>query len=102
MAKQTKHLVGLSDVKAVVLECKHCESSVSFALARNRAVPASCPVCGGDWDRTHSPTGFNAIVGDFITRQRRLQDAFAGPVASSVGYTVRLEVDIKEHPAHSE
>jgi hypothetical protein len=95
MAKQTKHLIALSDVKAAVLDCKHCGSNVSFPFARNRRIPASCPVCSGDWDRTLSSTHSDSI-GKFMALQRGLREALEGPHQSTVGYAMSLEINIEE------
>jgi hypothetical protein len=95
MAKKTKHFIELGDMKAVVLECKQCASSTSFPFAAPMAViPTSCPNCNTPWDQTGSPQGFNAIVGQFITRQRGLTNAFGGEVSRGVGYTMSIQVDL--------
>jgi hypothetical protein len=95
MAKRVKHLVKL-DIKAVVLECKVCASSLSISIARSRSILNSCPVCGASWDQSFPTTGFNAIIGDYITRHKNLQDALEGQLASSVGYRMNLEVDLED------
>jgi hypothetical protein len=101
MAKETKNFIELGDMKAVVLKCKQCASTMSFPLAGPTHVPASCTNCGRDWDQSGSSTGFNAIVAQFITRTRGLKEAFEGPVSAAVGYTMSMEVDIEKPIAPS-
>jgi hypothetical protein len=96
LTKQTKHLIELSDVKAVVLECKNCVSSVSFSFARIRSLPQSCPACGHGWDQSSSPTRFNEHVEEYMRFHRKLQEAIQGDIGSSVGCTMALEVDVEE------
>lgn len=99
MPKQTKHFIGLGDMKKVVLECKQCKSSMSLPFADGPInLRQSCPNCGADWDVSGSSTGFNALVENFINRKRGLKNALDGQFAASVGYTVSIEVDIEDPP----
>jgi hypothetical protein len=73
---------------------------MSFPLSsRTIRLQASCPSCGRDWDQSGSPTGFNAIVEQFITRQRGLRMALEGQLAAAVGYTLNIEADITDAQA---
>jgi hypothetical protein len=95
MAKKTKHFIELGDMKAVVLECKQCASSTSFPFsAPTTVIPTSCPNCNAPWDHSASPQGFNAIVGQFITRHQGLTRAFGGEVSRGVGYTISIQIDL--------
>ena len=103
MARQTKHFITLGDMKAVVLECKGCNSNLSFPFAASTTaqLPASCPNCGAPWDQLGSPTGFSAIIAQFITRTRGLKEALEGQHSAAVGYTMSVEVDIEKPAARA-
>jgi hypothetical protein len=96
MAKQTKHQIELSDVKAVVLECNDCASSVSVSFDQARGLPTSCPGCRRGWDQSSSLTGFNAHIEEYMRLHRKLQEAIKGPIGSSAGCKMGLQVDIEE------
>jgi hypothetical protein len=100
MAKQTKHFIALGDMKAAVLECKQCSSSLTFSFGSEHThIPPSCPNCGGDWDQSMSSGGFNRVIEQFIAFQRRLKISFDGQNAAALGYTMSVEVDIEEPAA---
>ena len=113
MAKQTKHLITkrllkISDVKAVVLTCTRCKSDVILTVAGSTRVPLSCPACSDEWNLKGPPTGCDNVVGDYMSRHRSLPGAnrrvsndatpptLGEATALNRGYTMSLEVDIKE------
>jgi hypothetical protein len=91
VAKQTKHLIALDDVKTVVLQCNRCGSIVTYHFAYKGPIPTSCQVCGSDWCPTPSSMGFNKIIGKFLHGKWGLEKALEAK-ASSLGYTMSLEV----------
>jgi hypothetical protein len=90
MAKQTKHVIELSDVKAVAIQCSKCPSSVSLSLAHQWVVPDKCPGCGEKWG---ARDGINQKVKGCADTLRDLQKDLA-----SDGYTMGLEFE-REKPA---
>ena len=49
MAKQTRHIFDLTDVKAVRLQCSHCRKEAVQSLESAKATK-ECPFCGKDWE----------------------------------------------------
>jgi transcription elongation factor Elf1 len=99
MPRQTKQLIEFGDVKAVVLNCKHCNSSVSFSIEGFNRIPVTCPACGQDWDTTMSANGYNAHIEEYMNSHKKLQKALIAPVAEGIGYTASLEVELGGAPA---
>jgi hypothetical protein len=95
MAKKTKHFIALGDMKAVVLECKHCGSNMSYSFAsQTTQLRQVCSNCGGDWDLSMSAAGFNRVIEQYISWQRRLKIALDGQDADALGYTMSIEIDL--------
>lgn len=51
MAGTARYYYGLTEVKALRVECMHdqCRVSVSIPLNKKSAVPDKCPSCSGEW-----------------------------------------------------
>jgi hypothetical protein len=48
MTFENKIVVGLDDIKAVIFECRNCQTRVSVKPDKLR-IPCRCPHCGDPW-----------------------------------------------------
>jgi hypothetical protein len=92
MAKQTKHLIDLADIKTLTLQCK-CGSNITYAFSVPGRLPVICHSCGKDWLPTNSPIDLTQVVDGFIQSKHALERALEYP---GIGFTLNLEVDLGE------
>lgn len=93
---ERKIVVGLDDVKAVILECVNCRTRVTITPDHAR-IPKECPDCQHSW---LSPVHDNA---DFLTALSKMRSARASNAASassgqanSPRFRILLEFDESE------
>jgi hypothetical protein len=48
MTLEHKIVVGLSDIKAVIFECRQCQTRISVP-AKEIKIPLACPTCESVW-----------------------------------------------------
>ena len=84
MVKQTKHIIGLGDIRVVRIQCEKCKAELIQALDE-AAIPVSCPAPGCDerWTPNGSSTYSVAVIESIRKAQR-----FGDPK-----FTLRFEVD---------
>ncbi|KKL67707.1 hypothetical protein LCGC14_2132310 [marine sediment metagenome] len=47
MTVEHRLVVGLQDIKAVTLVCKHCEGR--YVMSKDISITVNCPICGATW-----------------------------------------------------
>jgi hypothetical protein len=97
MTSERRVLVGFNDVRAVVLECKACQSRLSLTAATAATTNvATCPSCGHAWlsatrisgSFAAQPSGrFLAIFADLV------REVMSVDAATAPGVRVLLEID---------
>jgi predicted Rdx family selenoprotein len=80
-----KRLVDLTDVKAIVFECKKCHARVTRSPQGANNVPYSCGECNTAW---RSEIMGQDVVAVFVNALHVLRQAQTG-----IPFSVRLEFD---------
>jgi hypothetical protein len=62
MTVERKIIVGLSDLKAIIFECRQdkCKTRVTV-LPDNACIPQRCPACGREWMPSPPPENKNTL-----------------------------------------
>lgn len=95
MTQQAKRYVDLVDLLSVVLDCKHCKTSLAVPLMSDTFnIPHQCPSCTGQW---YMPFRDGKSVGESINQLsvalKLLRRALEGSNADAQGFTLTMEVD---------
>ena len=88
MVKQTRHIFDLRDIKAVRLQCCHCEKEAVQPLEATE-VGKECPFCGKEWE-VSGPQGMRGDNWLMVRSMRQLLRT------DSPLMTVRFEIDGEE------
>lgn len=77
MTIETKGLIELKDVKAIVFECAECNSKIVLALGNFKRIPTSCPDCNENW--LIEGSGELTDLNTFLRHIERAGKATSGP-----------------------
>jgi hypothetical protein len=61
MVIERRIVVGIEDIKSIILECKNCKARIVRAPELEREVPYQCPECPSKW---RTPSGRQVIQSD--------------------------------------
>ena len=53
VAKETRHVFELCDIKAIRLHCNRCDREAVQSIKQTE-VPKQCPLCGAQWEVEHA------------------------------------------------
>ena len=87
MAKQTRYLFDLSDIRAIRLHCNSCEGEAVQSVEGTK-FPGTCPLCLEDWE-INSPNGVGRDNWQLVRTMKVLVNA----VAQNPKMTIRFEID---------
>ena len=49
MVKETRIIIGLSDIKTLRFQCNHCSGVLAIKLEATERMPEHCPLCTSRW-----------------------------------------------------
>ena len=85
MAKETRHVFELCDIRAIRLHCNRCDREAVQPIKQTE-VPKQCPLCGAEWELDFA----DGLRGD----NWRMIHAMRSLVkAESPSMTVRFEIE---------
>ena len=85
VAKETRHVFDLCDIRALRLHCNRCDREAVQSIKQTE-VPKKCPLCHVDWEVEYAP--------GMRSDNWRMVDAMQSLVkADSPGMTIRFEID---------
>ena len=94
MTSEIQKFIELSDILALKLECKHCESSLAIPSSRDMARRedigklSSCPVCQRPW-ATLAGTTYEPLIAKFVSSLNEIRKAFKD---APIGFILTLEI----------
>jgi hypothetical protein len=94
MTSQTQKFIELSDILALKLECKHCESVLAIPSSRDMARREDvgklsiCPVCQRPWATLGGAT-YEPLIAKFVSALNEMRNAFKD---APIGFTLTLEI----------
>jgi hypothetical protein len=92
MTVENRVVVGLDDIKTILIECKVCHSRISYLPTKPRFIPERCPQCKSSWrpQEGYVEAASTLVFDNFVTGVSKIVESLKDP---SVGFRVLFEFD---------
>jgi hypothetical protein len=91
MTSQIKHTIELGDITGIVLECKHCQASLTLKMpAKASMVAPVCPACGEQWSDDYTEVRSLQKLREFLSTYNRLREVLHVP---NMGFALKMEIN---------